>query len=376
MDFTVISTYRCNSRCSMCHVWQNPTLPDKEITLETMEKIPEGIDNLNITGGEPTLRSDLPEMVDLLYPKAKTLEISSNGLLPERLLPIIKKYPDIKVRFSLEGFEETNNLIRGEKDGFNKKVAGMLKLKEAGGTDLGFATVLQDDNVAEFLDLYRFTQKHDLEFATSALHNAFQFHKIDNNNNDKEKITRQVEGLISEMLMTNSVKNWFRAYLNLGLINKILGQGRLIPCTAGTDFIFLDPWSDVYACNVRPDLYMGNIKENSWSEIWSSEETASVRLKVAACQHNCWMVTTARTAMRYPRIPFLPKLKPAWWVLTNKIKLTLGMEINFHRYIDYKIVTSDHIPSNREYYLEDKKIDRTLQVETNYYAEFRDVINQ
>ena len=45
------------------------------------------------------------------------MEISSNGLHPEKLVPIIKKYPNIKVRFSLEGDETTNNRIRGEDDG-------------------------------------------------------------------------------------------------------------------------------------------------------------------------------------------------------------------------------------------------------------------
>ena len=32
MDLTVISTYRCNSRCQMCYIWQNPTHPKEEIT--------------------------------------------------------------------------------------------------------------------------------------------------------------------------------------------------------------------------------------------------------------------------------------------------------------------------------------------------------
>ena len=137
MDVAVILTYRCNSKCSMCNIWKYPTHPKEEVTLETMDKIPYGVDYLNLTGGEPTLRSDLPDIVDLLYPRAMQLEISSNGLHAERLEPIIKKYPDMKVRFSLEGFELTNNAIRGEVDGFNKKVNGLLRLQELGVRILG-----------------------------------------------------------------------------------------------------------------------------------------------------------------------------------------------------------------------------------------------
>lgn len=130
MDLSIILTYRCNSHCSMCNVWKNPTLPNEEISLDTLSKLPSGITYLNLTGGEPTLRDDLKEIVDLLYPKAMKFEISSNGLHPEKLEPIIKKHPDTKIRFSLEGFEETNNKIRGENDGFNKKVKGLFRCGE------------------------------------------------------------------------------------------------------------------------------------------------------------------------------------------------------------------------------------------------------
>jgi len=130
--------------------------------------------------GEPTLRKDLAEVIDVLVLKARITEISSNGLHAERLVPIIKKHPNVKVRLSLEGKELTNNTIRGEKDGFNKKVAGLKMLKEAGGTDLGFALTIQDENVDELVWLYEFARNMGVELATSTLHNAWQFHKNDN----------------------------------------------------------------------------------------------------------------------------------------------------------------------------------------------------
>ena len=160
------------------------------------------------------------------------------------------------------------------------------------------------------VDLYRFARSEGVELATSALHNAFQFHKSDNVPYDRVRVAREIEGIIVEMLNTWSVKNWFRAYLNLGLIAKTLGQDRLIPCTAASDFVFIDPWSDVYACNVRPDLLMGNLGKQSWSEILEGPLATTIREQVGACKQNCWMVTTARTAMRSRRIPALPKRAP------------------------------------------------------------------
>lgn len=344
MDLTIISTYRCNSKCQMCYIWQNPTDPREEISPATLSKLPDGFDNLNVSGGEPTLRKDLSEVIDVLYPKARIMEISSNGLYPERLLPIIRKYPNIKVRFSLEGDELTNNTIRGEDDGFHTKVNGLQKLKDVGGTDLGFAMVIQDENASQLVDVYKIAKSMGVEMATSTLHNAWQFHKNDNYFYDRVKVAKEVEKLITEMLKTDNIKNWFRAYLNLGLIKKILGQDRLIKCTAGSDFMFIDPWADVWACNVRTDLPMGNLIKQSWEEIINSEIAQQSRMKVAQCQQNCWMVTTARTAMRSTIFPMLPKLQPLKWVVENKIKASLGIDIAFDEYINYADVkTSPHI---------------------------------
>jgi MoaA/NifB/PqqE/SkfB family radical SAM enzyme len=351
MDLSVILTYRCDSRCSMCNIWQNPTRTSTEIDLETLSRLPGGFDHLNLTGGEPTLRKDLGEIVDLLAPKACTTEISTNGLHPDKLVPIVEKHPGIKIRISVEGFEATNNCVRGEKGGFTRKMECMDALIAAGGTDLGFATTFQDENMDEIVDLFVMSRERGVEFATSALHNGFQFHKDDNVPYDRLAIASRVENLVTEMMKAWDAKTLFRAYLNLGLIAKVLGHDRLIPCTAGSMFAFIDPWSDVYACNVRPDLKMGNLLESSWDKIMSSSVAHEQRTKVAACTQNCWMVASAKTAMRNRHYAKLPRMRPLFWVLRNKVRSVLGMPIPFHRYVDYSVVHEDVDVPRRESYL-------------------------
>jgi hypothetical protein len=69
------------------------------------------------------------------------------------------------------------------------------------------------------------------------------------------------------------------------------------------------------------------------------------------CEQNCWMVTTARTAMRSKLIPQAPKAGPLLWVLKNKLKVAAGRKIDFDRYIDYSDVKpTPHVP--RVSYLE------------------------
>jgi len=376
MDLSVITTYRCNSRCSMCNIWKHPTHPDYEIDIETLRKLPDGFDYVNVTGGEPTLRQDLLEICGTLYPKAKTLEISTNGLRGSVLEKVVRKYPDIKIRISVDGVGETNDTVRGERGGFEKKVEAMKRLIAAGGTDLGFATTFQDENIDEVADLYRMAEGLKVEFATSALHNAFQFHKNDNYIYDRVRVAKRVEGLVTDMLRSSSVKTWFRAYMNLGLIAKILGQDRLHPCTQGTDSVFIDPWGDVYACNVRNDLLMGNLRLQTWEEIYHGLVAENVRAQVANCPQNCWMVSSAKTAIRNKHVAKLPKLAVLQWVLWNKLRVTLGRPIDFDRYIDYSDVRRDKRVVQRRSYLTKPDKKQLQPAESRRYVQVGEFFNR
>jgi hypothetical protein len=105
---------------------------------------------------------------------------------------------------------------------------------------------------------------------------------------------------------------------------------------------------------VRSDLPLGNLAKQSWDSILASETARQSIGKVAACEQNCWMVTTARTAMRSNLIPQAPKLGPLAWVLKNKLKVALGQKIDFDRYIDYASVKpTPHV--QRTSYLEQRE---------------------
>ena len=64
---------------------------------------------------------------------------------------VAAKHPDVKVRFSLEGNEFTNNAVRGEDDGFNRKVEGMKLLLDAGADLRSVALKNQAERLAEQL---------------------------------------------------------------------------------------------------------------------------------------------------------------------------------------------------------------------------------
>lgn len=310
---SIIVTYRCNARCNMCEVWRNPTKPAEEIGLDVIEKLPRMF-FCNVTGGEPFVRQDLPEIIEELRKKAKRIVISTNGFFTERTIELCKKYPDLGIRISIEGLEEANDKIRGIPGGYERTQETLKKLQEMGMKDIGFAMTVQDLNYKDLVPLYKMAHDLGYEFATATVHNSHYFHKWDNRIENKEAVIAEFEKLIKELLKSQKVKEWFRAYFNYGLINFIQGKRRLLPCEMGQNGFFVDPSGDVLACNGMDEkMPMGNLKEQTWDEIWNSKRAQEVRRMVKECKKNCWMIGSAAPAIwHHP-------LKPVWWVIGRKL---------------------------------------------------------
>lgn len=312
LNGTVIVTYRCNARCTMCNRYKSPSRPEEEISVETISKLPD-MYFTNITGGEPFIREDLKDIVRELYRHSDRIVISTNGFFTDRIIDLCREFPQVGIRISIEGLEQTNNEIRGLQDGFNRGYTTLKKLVEMGMKDVGFGMTVQDRNAPDLVPLYLLSNEIGMEFATASLHNSFYFVEAHNIIKDREMVARNFENLINELLKSNSPKKWFRAYFNHGLINYIYGQKRLLPCDMSFDTFFIDPYGDVMPCNGTKDKeVMGNLNEQSWDELWNSEKAESVRRKVRCCNRQCWMIGSVSPAMhKYIATPLL-------WVFRHK----------------------------------------------------------
>ncbi|MDD3333915.1 MAG: radical SAM protein [Eubacteriales bacterium] len=310
---TVIVTYRCNARCNMCDCFKDPSKPSEEIQLDTIRKLPE-MAFTNITGGEPFVRMDIPEIVEELYKKTNRIVISTNGFFTDRIISLCKQFPQVGIRISIEGLQQNNDAIRGIPDGFNRGYNTLKTLVEMGHPDVGFGMTVQDMNCHDLVPLYELSNELHMEFATATLHNSFYFRKTDNKIDDKAEVSRQFEKLINILLKDKSPKKWFRAYFNYGLINYLYGKPRLLPCEMGKDAFFIDPFCDVLPCNgLEKKLSMGNLKDMDWEELWHSPQAEAVRAQVKNCPRNCWMIGSASPAM-HKRI-----WVPGSWILRHKL---------------------------------------------------------
>jgi len=324
VEAAIITTYRCTNKCYMCNIWKYPTKIEDEFKPEILNRLPM-LAFCNITGGEPFLRDDIEEIVSVLKNKARRIVISTNGYFTQKIIDIAQKNRDIGIRISIEGLPAANDELRGIKDGFDHGLRTLLGLQRLGLKDIGFGITVSDRNAKDMLELYQLAKAMGVEFATAVVHNSYYFHKHDNQINQTGEVISCFEDLINELLKTKRPKNWFRAYFNYGLINYIRGGKRPLPCGAGGDMFFVDPWGEIRPCNGMDsdslDSSMGNLNEKPFEEIWKGKKAEQIRKKVKDCPKNCWMIGTASPAMKKHI------LKPTIWVIKKKLKIMTGKEI-------------------------------------------------
>lgn len=319
MEACLIVTYRCNAKCYMCNTWQHPSKIEEEFSPELVDKLPAGLDFINVTGGEPFLRKDIEQIVEKALSKTKRLVISSNGYFTDRIVKLFERFGNrVGIRISIEGLPAANDELRGIKNGFDHGLRTLTTLHGMGIKDIGFGMTVSDRNADDLIELYRLANAMGLEFATATTHNSFYFHTQENQYKDAEKVARAFESVALELLRTNRPKNWFRAYFNMGLARKARGQERALPCEVGTDMFFVDPFGNVLPCNGSDEpMIMGNLHQQSFETIWNGPEAREIRERVRNCDKQCWMIGSAAPAMK-KKIAV-----PLKWVAVHKMRILL-----------------------------------------------------
>lgn len=319
-DATIAVTYRCNSHCRMCNIWQdggNVDLPRKAIG-----RLSPDLRYINISGGEPFLRNDLPEIVRIVKtvsPKAQII-ISSNGYLTETITATMRKImeidPEIGVRISLDGTEATHDRIRGVNGMYKRACATIDNLRELGIDNLGISFTIMSENIGELKAVYRLAETKELQFAIALVQNSEIYFKKDNNNLPAlEEVKAGLMYVIKNELSSFNPKRWLRAFYDFGLLYYAERQQRLLPSGAGFDSLFIDPLGDVYPSNLI-DLRMGNLLNDKLDTVWRSGQAQKVRQAIK--QNNIsesWIICTIRGQMKSHPVKVLS------WVIRQKLLL-------------------------------------------------------
>jgi cyclic pyranopterin phosphate synthase len=165
-------TDRCNLRCSYCMPEEVVFLDKKELlSFEEITRFVEvavtlGIDKIRLTGGEPLLRRDLPQLVRMLcaIPGIRDVGLTTNGVLLAGQAQAFFDAGLRRINVSLDTLnpEVFRRLVR--RDGLDKVVAGILAAKKAGFEPVKINAVsIRGVTEAEVIPLARFAREHGLE---------------------------------------------------------------------------------------------------------------------------------------------------------------------------------------------------------------------
>ncbi|CAM3423593.1 GTP 3',8-cyclase MoaA [Flavobacterium chungbukense] len=100
---------KCNLRCTYCMPADGIALSPKtslmtadEIFAIAQTFVKNGVDKIRLTGGEPLLRKDFPEIVSKLAELEISLSITTNGILIDRHIEVLKQFKVKKINLSLD----------------------------------------------------------------------------------------------------------------------------------------------------------------------------------------------------------------------------------------------------------------------------------
>jgi MoaA/NifB/PqqE/SkfB family radical SAM enzyme len=177
-DFLILFvTGQCNARCHHCFYWEHLGSTHAGLPLDEIEKIAARMPKfrtLLLSGGEPTLRKDLPELVGVFFRhnKIRTVSIPTNGLLPDRIASLAEQVAAIDVglrvnfNLSIDGFAETHDGIRGVAGNFANSLATIHQLRQVAARKPNLHvlvnTVICADNYEEVVAFARYVQSESL----------------------------------------------------------------------------------------------------------------------------------------------------------------------------------------------------------------------
>ncbi len=273
------------------------------------------LEYLGVTGGEPTMLPDLPDMVSFIIGKSRILkEISfnTNGLLTDNVLGIVKslilitKERGIKlsVYVSLDGVGEIHDQVRGI-TGFFKKTSRTIKgLKEITENEktveLSLNSVVNALNADHVLETFKFAKSIEVPINFSLVMRTTTCINSANSEVDFEILPKQTHKLIkffSKMKMISRVNGESSLEYNyykhvIGMLNN---EPRQLVCPfADGDGCLIDPFGNVYPCGVSNELFMGNLFEMPFKKIWFNDDfhnSLPTRLRkfCVDCESNCFI---------------------------------------------------------------------------------------
>jgi len=329
-------TSRCNSLCRTCF-YHNELNQPGDMTFAQIERVSQTmppITDLWLSGGEPTLRHDASEIINLFVRNngVRRLIIPTNGLVKERVYAIVDEAlgrhsaMHLYLNIALDGYGETHDRIRGVPGHWQKTldcIQALYPLKEKYDERLrlNVNTVVCADNYAEIEKLG--------EFMWSNYRLDGQYFNIvrgetlvgDEIKQVPPNVLPEMYAYISQLTKRYGDRMFAdddasrRFVKNVAYVGTITTHYRTqhqnfakstawpFACTAGETIAVIDYNGDVRACELRQKFGSLRDHEYDFGALWASQErTAELSAidggKACWCTHVCFIHDSMRHSRR------------------------------------------------------------------------------
>jgi MoaA/NifB/PqqE/SkfB family radical SAM enzyme len=343
-------TSHCNATCDSCFYWEELNrrgdLSWAEI-VRMSESMPK-LTDLWFSGGEPTLRSDIEDIIALFACNngVRHINLPTNGLKPNRIVEIADRVlsvnPGIElhINIALDGLRDSHDAMRGVPGNFDKAIESARRLrpireKHGARFEVHFNTVMTRDNREEILPLAEW-------ILSESLVDGHYFNVIRGNARDPRlkgfasdelrpvyRGIAEVQARYAERLYAdrNPVVRWLLRMAYLGTLafhhrtqfwNLDKPTKWKMPCTAGDTAAVVDFDGRVRACEMREPV--GDLRkvDMDFNVFWESParkaETRQIACDNCWCTHVCFIHDSMRYSLKtmlfdVPKSYFLRK---AW----------------------------------------------------------------
>jgi MoaA/NifB/PqqE/SkfB family radical SAM enzyme len=321
ITLTFSVTAACQSLCKTCNIGKlyrdNPIRSNEDLTLDEIECVFKSLGPIyffNISGGEPFLRKDLPQIVDLAlrFLKPKIVHIPTNAIAAGKIQRIAREIIDtiqqkapgtvFTVKPSIDGVGPVHDEIRGVPGNFKQleKTISVLKpLSDAHSNfHLELGTVISNFNLDYLEEIEDYVHSQGIEsYRNEIAEQREEFFNLDDpitpSGLQYERLMKDFKIKIRQNLRNKRhlarVTESFRL-VYYDLVGRIMKEKtQVIPCFGGISNVHINYDGEVWPCCVlgygKP---MGNLRDAGldFQRIWSSSQANDVRKYIKG--KNCW----------------------------------------------------------------------------------------
>jgi len=316
---TLEVAFRCNVRCVFCSRWSDPT----DLSLETIQGVAEdmaamGAGYVSLTGGDPFVRRDIREIIDAFAERSVPIHINTNGVVLTKFADfLISRAAAIRsITVSIDSpHPEVHDEIRGVDGTFRRALAGMQSIRHA--IPVTLACTLNQMNMHEIEEYAQFAAEHSFPFRFQPLHDDGE-NKLAPN---QEGVEVEADGLVGLTERLESISDPDRSF-ELSQYYKLFEpffrnrkkMDSLRCVTAARLIYFVDPQGDVFPCDTRRDIALGNVYKTRLAEIVRGGESTTWRKTCREGANGCWCMyaCVAPNNLRFQDLPLLPLTRKGW----------------------------------------------------------------